>query len=593
MAVLPANEVEYLREAVGPSGGEARGPYTLMAIAVCFSPLVGWPFALGWLVAVLVSTEVIGPLLQKRFHAFRRPGDWLGAEAAYLVACHTLLGAIALAAAFESGLWGLIAGQFVLFCFALMITSTAQRSIVFYYASIAPILAYLVFLACFGFTLSADPTRPIGLLVGTIFMIVLTGRVSSANRISSIRLVEARAEAEASNEAKSAFVAMISHELRTPISGILAGAEELGKAARDGASRSNAALVTQSARMMRLLLNDLLDLSKIEAGRMDVEAVAFDLRQTLLDTVLFWRPEVRRSDLALKLEGARGLPQWVTGDPTRLRQILNNLFSNALKFTECGALTLRVRLVGEGSEPAQAVLELSDTGQGMSEEQVGRLFSAFEQLGASTARTHGGTGLGLYISRELARLMGGDLVASSSLGTGSTFRITLPLRAAEPPISADGHVEGMGPRPARLLIVDDHEVNRQAFSLMLQAFCDEIVSVEDGEQALAALAIERFDLVLMDINMPGMGGVEAIRRLRSTPGPNDRTAVIALTGSASPADAAVYSAAGADGMVTKPVEARELLGQIDRILRNAPPAARDGRLQSEIRALAAAEYPGS
>ena len=581
MALLPANEVEYLHEATVRSRGDVRGRrYTFVAIAATFTPMVGWMFALAWLMAVLVSSEIVGPTLQKRLHAFRTPRHWLAAEAAYLAFNQALTGAIGIAAALKSGLWGLMGAEFLLFSLALLITSTARRSIVFYYAAMTPTLAYLAFLACFGFTLTVNPAGPVVLLVGTIFLIMHTQQVASANRASAIKLVQARADAEASTEAKSAFVAMVSHELRTPISGILAGAEELGSAARDAASRANAALVMQSARMMRRLLNDLLDLSKIEAGRMDVETIAFDLRQTLLDTVRFWRPEVRRNNLTLKLEGARRLPQWVMGDPTRLRQILNNLFSNSLKFTERGGLALRVCQVDDRSGQVQVVLELSDTGSGMSEEQVGRLFSAFEQLGACTARTHGGTGLGLHISREFARLMGGDLIATSSLGNGSTFRITLPLRMAEPPTSIEEPVEELGARGLRLLIVDDHEVNRLAFSLMLQAFCDEVVGVEDGEGALAALAIERFDLVLMDIHMPGMGGVEAIRRLRSTRGPNDRTPVIALTGSASPADAATYSEAGADAIVTKPVEARELLGAIERVLGDAAVPQNDRLLRA-------------
>ena len=581
MAILLATEVEYLREATMRSRSDVRGRrYTFVAIAATFTPLVGWTLALTWLAAILVSSEIVGPYLQRRFHAFRTPGHWLIAEATFLALNQTLMGSIGLAAALKAGLWGLAGAEFLLFCLALLITSTARRSVVFYYAAVAPILAYLALLACYGFTLTSDPTRPIVLLVGTVFLVLHTQQVASANRTSAIGLVQARAEAEASTEAKSAFVAMVSHELRTPISGILAGAEQLACAAQDSASRSSAALVTQSARMMRLLLNDLLDLSKIEAGRMDVEAMAFDLRQTLLDTVRFWRPEVRRNSLTLKLEGARSLPQWVMGDPMRLRQILNNLFSNALKFTEHGGVTLRAALVADGAAPMQIVLELSDTGRGMSEDQIGRLFSAFEQLGAATARVHGGTGLGLHLSRQFARMMGGDLVADSAPGVGSTFRITLPLHVAEPPVSAERPVECAGAGCVRLLIVDDHEVNRQAFSLMLQGFCDKVVSVEDGERALATLAIEHFDLVLMDINMPGMGGVEAMRRLRSTPGPNRRTPVIALTGSTSPADAATYTAAGADAMVAKPVEARELISEIGRLLGDAASMQEDQRLRA-------------
>ena len=581
MAILPASEVEYLHEAAVRSRDDVRGRrYTFMAIAATFTPLVGWTFALPWLLATLLCNEVVGPIFEKRLHAVLAPKRWLIAEAAYLAFFQAVIGAIGPAAALRSGVWGLVGAEFMLFCVALLVTMTARRSAVFYYAAVTPIMAYIAFLACFGFTLTANPAGPIVLLVGTIFLILHNHQVASANRNSAINLERARAEAEASNEAKSAFVAMVSHELRTPISGILAGAQELEGAASDRASRSNAALVTQSARMMKLLLNDLLDLSKIEAGRMGVESITFDLRQTLLDTVRFWRPEVRRANLTLKLEGARRLPRWVMGDPTRLRQILNNLFSNSLKFTERGGLTLRARLVDDGSGQTQLALALSDTGPGMSEDQVGRLFCAFEQLGAATTRVHGGTGLGLHISREFARLMGGDLVASSALGSGSTFRITFPLRVAQPPASVESTVEDRGARGIRLLIVDDHEVNRRAFSLMLQAFCDDVVCVEDGEGALATLAIELFDVVLMDIHMPGIGGVEAIRRLRSTPGPNERTPVIALTGSAPPADAADYADAGADGMVTKPVEARELLGAIERVLSDAAPVEEDRRVHA-------------
>ena len=237
-----------------------------------------------------------------------------------------------------------------------------------------------------------------------------------------------RNQAEAAVEAKSAYVAMISHELRTPISAILAGAADCEK---QGAPQGR--LIGDAGRMMTTLLDDLLDLSKLEAGRMSVEAIDFNLRQCVLDAVRMWRPQAQAKGLRMRIIGARSLPGWVTGDPTRVRQVLNNLISNALKFTDTGSVTLRLSGAAT-SEGRQAVrIAVIDTGPGMTAEKVERLFTPFDQLGAQTARTHGGTGLGLAISRELARLMGGELIAASAPGQGASFTLALEVPTAEAP----------------------------------------------------------------------------------------------------------------------------------------------------------------
>jgi signal transduction histidine kinase/ActR/RegA family two-component response regulator len=377
-----------------------------------------------------------------------------------------------------------------------------------------------------------------------------------------------KAEAEAATAAKSAFVAMVSHELRTPISAILAGAAEVERAAVDPALRSNGLLIGDSGRMMRTLLNDLLDLSKIEAGRMSVEVIPYDLRGLVLDSIRFWSKETKKKGLRIRLEGAARLPRWVMGDPTRLRQILNNLFSNAIKFTNAGSITLSVSTRMASGE-VEVGFDVIDTGGGMTAEQIGRLFRAFEQLGAHTARTHGGSGLGLAISRDLARLMGGDLSASSVHGQGAVFSLRIPLSLGEAIIREDA--EAAGPlseadRPLRVLIADDHEFNRRAFTLMLEAAAADITAVEDGLKALDALSSAAFDVVLMDVNMPGMNGLDVVRHLRSLAGPNTRVPVIALTAGGAPEDIAACLAAGMDAFVTKPVEGAELFAAIEQVL---------------------------
>lgn len=379
-----------------------------------------------------------------------------------------------------------------------------------------------------------------------------------------------RAEAEAAVEAKSAYVAAISHELRTPISAILAGAAELERTAGSAQGKAQARLIGGAGQMMRALLDDLLDLAKLEVGRMEVEAVAFDLRAVVNDVVRMWRAQAREKGLRLRVEGAAKLPCWVQGDPTRLRQVLNNLFSNAIKFTSEGAVTLRIQ-----AEPSQdgvhaLSLAVSDTGQGMTADQLAKLFTPFEQLEAGTARKHGGSGLGLAISRELARLMGGDLAAASTAEQGATFTLRLTLPAADAPAEREAPTAV----EAKLLVVDDHAVNRQAIALVLAPLGIIPQTAASGEEALARLAIEPFDLVLMDVYMPDMDGRETTRRLRAAKGPNQDIPVIAITASSTERDWEACREAGMTGHVAKPIEPAELYAALEVALADEPAAGR-------------------
>jgi signal transduction histidine kinase/CheY-like chemotaxis protein len=367
-----------------------------------------------------------------------------------------------------------------------------------------------------------------------------------------------RHEAEEAVAAKSAFVAMISHELRTPISAILAGAARLHSEVPEASSKIHAQLIADAGGLMRTLLNDLLDFSRLEAGRMSVEKTPFNLRQTLSDTLRLWRPEIARKGLKLRVKGAATLPRWVAGDAMRLKQVLNNLLSNAIKFTDRGEITVVLQ-----AQPTLLSIEVIDTGPGIPETALPRLFTPFDQLNAAVVRQHGGSGLGLAISRELARRMGGDLIATSARGHGAHFTLTMALEAAEAPRAAalSRSITGL-----RVLVVDDHVVNRRAIELVLQPFGVDATLAESAEEGLELLRSEVFDAVLMDVYMPGMDGRQATRILRAGAGPNRDTPVIAVTASSTPKDWEACAAAGMNAHVAKPIDPAELFGALAQVL---------------------------
>ena len=401
------------------------------------------------------------------------------------------------------------------------------------------------------------------LLIVSVFVAARTlDRALRAEAAAKDEAERRRHEAEEAVAAKSAFVAMISHELRTPISAILAGAARLHSDLPDAISKTHAQLIGDAGAMMRTLLNDLLDLSRLDAGRMAVEQSPFDLRQAMADTLRLWRPDAQKKGLRLRVEGAAHLPRWVAGDSMRLRQVLNNLLSNAIKFTAHGAVTVRLSVREDGGH---LVLEavVADTGPGLTEEQLSRLFTPFDQLASSVVREHGGSGLGLVISRELARLMGGDLTVTSKPGKGSRFRLEIQVAAAE---AEEGFVGGAAIEGARVLVVDDHVVNRRAIELVLQSFGIQPTLAESGERALELLHSEVFDVLLMDVYMPGMDGRDATRQLRATEGPNRDIPVIAVTASATPKDWEACHAAGMNAHVAKPIDPSQLHAALSEVL---------------------------
>ncbi|MDP3661121.1 response regulator [Phenylobacterium sp.] len=559
--------------------GQRSRMFRAGCLAVCLTPVIGWTLAILWL-ALYSAVQALDFALFGSESARRRPFS-KGLALTWLAVNSLVFGAPVLFTS-SKGSWGLVYGLMLLVVGMLTPLMTNQGSRAAIIAALAPFAGYLLFVAYTAGKISGSPIIAIS-AVALCVVIVNTARElwrsgsdsRDARKRAHAEADRRRLEAEAATAAKSSFIAMVSHELRTPISAILAGAEAIERSAGPkAATRSNAALIAESGRMMRTLLNDLLDLSKMEAGRMDIEVITYDLPALISDSVAFWSAEAAKKGLYLELEGVDVLPSHVAGDPTRLRQILNNLFSNAIKFTDHGGVTLSVlatRLEEDVRLPNEdaawmARFTVADSGDGMSSDQIARLFTPFEQTQTSIARTHGGTGLGLTISRELARLMGGDLYARSRPGEGASFTLEIALADARPMEDAAAETLATSVEDVRVLVVDDHEVNRRAVALMLEPFGVQLSAASSARAALEQLSAHVFDVVLMDVHMPVMDGREACRMLRRTPGPNQHTPVIACTASSEATEWEACRQAGMTGHVAKPIDAAALHAAIARAL---------------------------
>jgi len=476
-----------------------------------------------------------------------------------------VFGALGVALWGNAGLYGPAMGVSVIAGAMTNVIALSRGSRIAFAASAVPYGLFLLAMPLMDVGRVSSPLLTTMMIATGLIMLNIIGAwitTEDARRAEDGAKAEAerrRVEAEAAVEAKSAYVAAISHELRTPISAILAGAAELE---RSGSGKAQARLIGHAGQMMRALLDDLLDLSKIEAGRMEVEQIGFNLRRAVNDSIRMWRPQARDKGLRLRVEGAHALPGWVLGDPTRLNQVLNNLLSNAIKFTARGSVTVKITADQTADGGWALSLCVADTGPGMTPEKVERLFTPFEQLEAGAARKHGGSGLGLAISRELARLMGGDLTVTSAPGEGAAFTLRLILPSAPAP---EAEVEPDAVE-ARVLVVDDHMINRQAIALLLAPVGITPETASSAEEGLERLARERFDVVLMDVYMPDMDGRAATRLLRSRAGPNQNVPVIAITASATERDWQACREAGMTGHVAKPIDPAQLYAALEAAL---------------------------
>lgn len=436
----------------------------------------------------------------------------------------------------------------------------------------------------FGVAAAATSLFGMSLYIAHIIGVSKSYRSKSEElRVALKSAIEAQEEAQAAseraiaaNEAKSVFIANVSHEIRTPLNGVLGIAKSLSAEGLPTEQAEKVQVILESGSSLRSLLDDILDLSKIEADKLGIEPVAADLRQVVGSVVSLFESRARDKGLMLTCAYWPNTPSTAQFDATRVRQCVANLVSNAIKYTDTGAVDVLVSAKpidsAGGHEFSVAV---SDTGIGLSADDAAQLFNQFSQVASESDRRMGGTGLGLAISRKLARLMNGDVTVSSTPGHGSTFTLTFRAIATEaaevnaPPVEIDASQSEAIVAHRRVLLVDDNQVNRQVARLFLEPYTTAITDAVNGQEALELLSQKSFDIVLLDIHMPVMDGAATIKQIRASDEDWSDIPVIALTADAMAGDCERYLAMGMDGYAPKPIDQRQLVGEMARLLADA------------------------
>jgi len=418
----------------------------------------------------------------------------------------------------------------------------------------------------------------IGLTVAQLLLLLITAaalavrhrrqvREAQAMEALNAELHQARITAENASRGKSQFLANMSHELRTPFNGFLGMLNLLEQTSPTPTQQDYLDTARQSAQHLLSLLNDILDVSAMEAGKLRLNPAAIDLHRVLDDVYTLMHSQAVAKGLQLEFHRAPEVPRWLRADVTRLKQILFNLLSNAIKFTEHGTVTLSAEAQVSADGPVLLRVEVRDTGIGMDEATQAQLFQRFYQLDMSASRRFGGTGLGLEISRALARMMAGDLEVSSQPGMGSVFTLSLQLDpCAEPVINTEAtatpHLLSKSDVSLRILVAEDHPVNQKFIDLVLKRMGHEGIFVVNGQLALDRVQQESFDLILMDLHMPVMDGLEATRSIRALPGEVSALPIFALTADVLQETRESAWSAGVDDFLTKPLQ----LAHLERVI---------------------------
>lgn len=378
-------------------------------------------------------------------------------------------------------------------------------------------------------------------------------------------LEQARDLADAASKAKSAFLGVVSHELRTPMNGVLGAAHLLQQTRLDSSQTEFVSMIRDSGGVLLTLLNDILDVIKIEGGRMTLEPVEVDMTALVENLEPIWSACAAEKQISYVCEIDPQMPALVLADPTRVSQILHNLLSNAIKFTQAGEVRLTVDAKPRGDRQADLVIAVHDTGVGISPEDTARLFQPFTQLDTRVAREFQGAGLGLSISKQLAQAMDGEITVASTPGLGSVFTLSLTVDVAAWDLGGDTVEEACDAAPSRtVLVVEDHPTNRKILEISLGALGHSVFTAENGSLAVELCGLQTFDLVLMDINMPVMDGLTATRAIRGSSGPNSEVPIVIVSASARSEDESAGRDAGADGHIAKPLDLTKMAMVVER-----------------------------